>query len=235
MKNKKLKSAVSLLAFLFVASAANATIITGNLLNDAGFESTSSQGGQTSWPVSSNGSWGVGDAFSIVGSENGINPLAGSKMLRFGNDSSSTDIYQIIDVSSYATEIDAGLVSANFSAYYNSFNSPDGYVGLRIVGWSAEPENFSGIDLLEGNYWDALLTDNDQSTWQQVSDSALLTNGLRYLAIGIHAQDDQNQAPRTYVDQTSLTLSIAEVPEPASLALFGLGLLGLRLRKRIVI
>jgi len=197
--------------------------VKANLISDSSFESTVSQGPQLSWNSSSYGNWAVGDPFSIVNSENGVSSLNGSRMLRFGSNGGSTaDIYQILDISSYATEIDAGMLTADFSAYFNATVSNN--VGLRIIGWDAAPNNFNGISFTSGNAINAIYTDANVGTWQQVSDTALIQSGVRFLALGIHSG---NSVPTTYADQISLTLTSSVVPVPAAVWLFASGLFGL--------
>lgn len=102
---KYLLSTVMLIALNLINFTVSATLI--ETLNDGGFESiVSPQGVQTSWTSSAYGSWAVGDSMSTVTSESGITPLEGSKMLRFGTTGgSSSDIYQIVDVSRYAVRL----------------------------------------------------------------------------------------------------------------------------------
>ncbi len=194
-----------------------------NLITDPGFESTLSQGLQLTWSASSYGSWGVGDGFAIAVSENGVSVPEGSRMLRFNNTlGSSTDIYQIVDISSLAADIDAGLVTASFSASFNATAS--NAVGLHIVGWNSAPVSFAGITFSAGNAANALVTDANTATWEQVSDAAVIQSGVRYLALGLHSN---TQLPTTYADQVSLTLTTSAVPVPASAWLFASGIVGL--------
>ncbi len=143
---------IALAPFLYLASTGvSATPI--EILNDTSFESAvSSQGSQTSWTSSAYGSWGVGDPLGTVSSAPGISPLTGNKMLQFGTTGgSSSDIYQIVDVSGYATEIDAGLASVDLSIFFNA-GSANSSMGLRLGGWTAAPTNFGGFTLLGGGF-----------------------------------------------------------------------------------
>lgn len=205
--------------FVLLAAFADAS---ANLINDSGFESTSSQASQLVWTAADYGSWAVGDPFSIVGSDAGVSPLGGAKMLRFDGTLAAGDIYQILDLTSQSAQIDAGLVTANYSAYFNATDVNN--VGLDIWGWASAPTGFNTPAPVLNTVDVERLLDSDTATWEQLSNSTLLPTGLRYIALGLHA----NGPLRTvYADQTSLTLTVAEVPTPSSLALLGLGLAGI--------
>jgi hypothetical protein len=85
-------------------------------------------------------------------------------MMKLTRSGSLADIYQIVDLTSYADAIDAGQVSTNFSAYFNAPTAVD--VGRNIIGWDADPDNFSGITSSSGNIVDAVTTDNQVATWE---------------------------------------------------------------------
>lgn len=233
MNLRKIKyplTALMLLALNLTSVNVLATPI--EILNDGSFESTiSPQGSQTSWNSSAYGSWAVGDPMSTVSGESGITPLAGSKMLRFGTSGgSSSDLYQIVDISGYATQIDAGLASVDMSISYNAAAANSG-MGLRLLGWSSAPTGFGGNSILGGDF-NNLTADGNTSTWQEFSvDNIVLTAGIRYLAFGIH---DRTALPLAYADNASLKLNITSVPEPSILALMSLGLFGIgMLRKKV--
>lgn len=74
------------------------------------------------------------------------------------------------------------------------------------------------------------LTDTDLLTWEQVSVNSYppLNPAATFLLAGVHLP---NGSP-TYADNAILTMSIANVPQPASLGLMGLSPLALGLRAR---
>lgn len=158
------------------------------------------------------GGWAVGDTFSVVGSGGGVSPLDGSSMLAIDTTSILGDvrgnIYQIVDVTSFAAEIDAGIVTANLSVFYNSNASTD--AGLSLHGMDFMPLNFDIFPLLAG-VGDGLTVDADANTWEQFTTSAVLPVGIRYLAFGIHEATD---APIAYADNASLTLTYVPIPLP---------------------
>lgn len=220
----------SLLFALILSSCSTIAFATPiELLNDNSFEISTSQGGQTSWGTSAYGSWAVGDLFSTVGSSNGITPLDGSRMLQFGEGGGgSNDLYQLVDVSAYASQIDNGLVSADLSVFLNTTNSAT--LGLRLIAWDFLATSFSGVQVLAGNT-SSFTTDSNLSTWQQTSiTNVVIPTNVRLLAIGLH--DVNGDGIRAYADNASLSLNIQSVPEPSTAVLLSIGLLGVVVRRK---
>ena len=216
---------------LFIGALLVLAVLTdahANLIADPGFEVSSSQAtGQLTWPLSDIGSWGVGDPFSIVTSENGVAPAEGSKMLRFDGVQVAGDVYQIVDLSTSAASIDTGLVTVTFSAYFNATAS--NMVGINVFGWDSAPTAFDTPtrSLITSQVTTNL--DTDLQTWEQVTGSTALPVGLRYIALGIHADGD---VFNTYADLTSLSLTTARVASPPSFMLLALGLATIGYRRR---
>lgn len=216
-------------SFMILALSLSVEATSIEVLNDGGFETTvSPQGSQTSWTPSDYGSWAVGDPMSTVSSESGITPLEGNKMLRFGTSGgSSSDLYQIVDVSGYASQIDAGLVTADMSVFFNAA-SANSSMGLRLVSWDFAPTSFAGVSILGGDY-NNLSADGDLATWEQFFvDGIALTAGVRYLGFGIH---EPTASPLAYADNASLQLNIASVAEPSIVILMIFGFFGFGLLK----
>ena len=183
------------------------------VLTDGGFEATTSQLVQLGWTSADYGLWGVGDAFSIVGPMGGATPLGGSNMLAFNNTfGASTDIYQIVDLSAYASDIDAGRVTANLSVFYNATLSVSTSFGLRLGGWTSAPTSFTGFSTLGGPLT-GLTIDADSSTWEQFNVSVLIPTGFHHVALGLH---EPAGGTIGYADNAALSLTIApeQFPNP---------------------
>ncbi len=227
MKNNPIKCAIAAAAFCSLSLSAAAGPI--EVLVDGGFEITSSpQGAQTSFTSGAYGGWAVGDAMSTATAEDGVTPYQGDTMLRFGTSGgSSSDLYQIVDVTAFGDDIDAGLVTANMSIFYNAPGVTT--AGLRLLGWTSAPTSFSGVSILGGAINNAAI-DADINTWQQftVNDIAL-TAGTRYLGFGIH---ELTALPLAYADNASLEIAVVSVPEPTTVALLGMGFAGIGFARR---
>ena len=218
-----------LAGLVLTAASATANATTIDLMTDGGFETTDSpQGSQTSWNSSAYGSWAVGDPLTTVGSQLGVDPLEGSRMLRFGSSGgSSVDLYQIVSVEAWAAEIDAGEATVDIGVSFNAAG-PGANAGLRLIGWNFAPTSFNGVQIL-GDSFEGLFLDGDVNTWESFAVNDIQLNaGIRYIGIGLH---EKTANPIAYADLASMTLSVP-VPAPPALMLFGLGLMLTGLRRR---
>jgi hypothetical protein len=214
------------------AVAVPALATTVSLLNNGGFESVFRSGNfcaslDVTYGQADYGKWAVGDAAcSVTGPAFTITPLAGTRMLDFGSvptGNTSSDVYQIVDLTAYAAEIDAGLVTVDTSAYFNSTAAAQ--VGMALLRWTGAPTTFSGYQLLRSGF--GFTTDSSRSTWQEFGYSGVsLSAGTRYLGFGLNSPAG---APQTYVDNAALLLNINDgstgVPEPGTVPLTGAALL----------
>src|SRR5438128_450984 len=107
--------AMAIAAGVMTAPASATTV---SLLNNGGFESAFRNGTfcasfDVTFGPADYGKWAVGDAAcSVTGPAFTITPLSSSRMLDFGavpTGNTSSDAYQIVDLTAYAAQIDAGL------------------------------------------------------------------------------------------------------------------------------
>jgi hypothetical protein len=208
-----------------------ATASTVSLLNNGDFETAVSTALTLSWNSSVYGKWAVGDPMTTTGAVNGITPVGGSLMMDFSPTGGiSADVYQIVDLTAYAAQIDAGLVTVDTSAYFDAVSAAR--VGMALLRWTAAPTQFSGYTLLEQGT--PFLTDGNKSTWERFGFTGVaLSAGTRYLGFGLNSPTN---APQTYADNASLLLHINDglngTPEPGTLPLIGAALLGLSALRR---
>jgi len=232
--------ALGIAATAVVAPASASTV---SMLNNGGFESKFRSGTfcaslDVTYGPADYGKWAVGDAAcSVTGPAFSITPRGGLRMLDFGavpDGNTSSDVYQIVDLTAYAAEIDAGLVTVDTSAYFNATSAAR--VGMALLRWTGAPTTFGGFQFLESGL--GFTTDSDRSTWQEFGYSDVsLSAGTRYLGFGLNSPVG---APQTYVDDATLLLHIKDgqpsnIPEPGTLSLVvasGIGLMASRRRRK---
>jgi len=184
-----------------------------------------------SFTFTSTGNWSI-DPLSIVNAENGISPLDGTQMLRFGaGGGGQNDLYNVVDVSALAVAIDTGMATANLSAFFNSLGPSGGRLTLRSYN-GAEP---TALNPVSGNLFTSIaglqfsLTDGDTATWEEYTlDNYSIAVGTRFIAVGIHSEREF----ASYADRVTLTIQSDAVPEPGALAVFGLGLAAMGITRR---
>jgi len=200
------------------------TVPTG--LANPGFEITEITGG--AFPTTF-GDW-TGDVSEIVTAQNSIIPAEGDKMLRFLNTSptgpafpgSSSDVWQLVDVSSLATEVTAGRVAVEVSALFNRVAGDletDTEFSIEINALDGVPTDFlaqkvAGSELAISTT--KIITDGEFWTWEEAGTSVLLPAGTEYIAIMVNAVENtvnDGVAPEFaghYADDVAMAVTIVE-------------------------
>jgi len=175
------------------------------------------------------GDW-TGDISEIVTAQNGIVPAEGNQMLHFINTShvgpafpgSSSDVWQLVDVSSLATDITAGRVVIELSALFNRIAGDletDTEFRIEIDALDGVPADFfdqkvAGSELATSV--SGIFTDGDLLTWEEAVTSLLLPAGTEYIAIMVNAVENtvnDGVAPELdghYADDIVLTVNLVE-------------------------
>ncbi len=216
---------LSLLLVVAVASSAWA-----NLLVDAGFEDANipvGDFGQVVGPPFDAGYWGAENA-NKTGGENGLSPIEGAQMLHMSKlGDVQTQAWQAVDLNPFAGYIDSGSAVANFSAWYNTPEGSPGKDGpAHAIATIQLFDDANGWPNYTAIQTSSLELDEDAGTWEQINVSLNVPAGTRWALVEISFVNDTLTLYGGYVDHTSF-----DIPEPASLALLGLGTLVL-LRRR---
>lgn len=221
------------LSCLFVAPALACTqVATANLLVDGGFESNALTSASNSLNnfVGFQGVWGHEDSI-IIGTDAGISPKSGQKMLRMRqNGGVTTQIFQIVDVSSYAAIIDSGSAQAVASALLNAQGT--GRIGGIYLSFFTSSSYSSAFGGTPGASVNPL--DSDASTWEMASRIASIPAGTRWMMFQIAYNNASlsnvgGQPDFGYADDASLTI----IPAPGVAGLVGLCALVAGRRRRI--
>jgi len=215
-----------------VLAAAAIPAAKANLLVDPGFEANP----LTSYVNVLNnfagfqGIWGTENG-SIVGSENGVTPAQGVKMLRMDDDGLvATQGFQVTDVTSYAGMIDSGSAVATLSALMNvDAHVPAAVGGVFLQFFSAANYGSQIGTPLQG----VLNLDASPNTWEPAATTGGIPVGTRWLVSQVYYSNASllgvdGAVHPGYVDATDLRI----VPEPASLGLLSAAALLLGLRRR---
>lgn len=217
-----LAALVSTVAWPTAASA----LTTGNLLTDPGWETPLTNALDTYINVFNGpiyNTWGV-EAGAVVGSELGVTPAAGSNMLRENLTSLvASQTFQIVDVSTYSSAINAGNATADFRALFNVPDVLAGAVSNVALTFRDNTNTQLGPILITSSSTLGGL-DGNPNTWEPlaITGAAIPVNTVRINAEVAYSNASLMTSFPGYVDQADLRLNI--VPEPAGIVLLGFAL-----------
>ena len=220
--NRDFTFVVLAIAFAAAVPSANAT----NLLGNPGFETSTIY---SSTLVLGNfatyqGKWGE-EVSTIVTAQGGITPPEGSKMLRMTESGNITQVFQVTNLTSYASIIDNGKGIINMSALLDVDSGVTAAGGsVRVHFFSGANYNSDGISFII----DSITLDTDPDTWEtaSISGEAVPVN-TRWVVSEASFNSALLGTKAGYVDATEMTFT----PEPATMSLLALGGLAV-LRKR---
>jgi hypothetical protein len=218
---------------LLCGIAASSPFAGATLLIDPGFEFnplTSHANVLGNFPVYQ-GQWGA-ELGAITGIDNGVTPFQGSNMLRMSDEGGvTTQAFQVTDVSSFASVIDAGNATVTLSALFNVDAQVPAAVGSVYLQFFGGPSYGTQIGTGAAG---PIFLDNAVHTWETASLTMNAPVGTRWVMSQVYYSNasllgNDGTFHPGYVDMAELTM----VPGPSVLSLLVLGTLtGLGGRKR---
>ena len=195
-----------------------------DLIVDAGFEDPTPLGsfGSVVGPPFQVGYWGTENG-QKVGAENGVTPFEGSQMLRMTEVSAHTQTWQAVDLTPYASQIDAGNFAFTFGAWYNIADTTQSARAIASVYLFDSAYGWPSATAFVQSYID---TDTDPTTWEFTSVFVNVPAGVRYALVQVHYADLYGLGRPVYVDGVQLDI----IPAPSSLALALVGILAVSRR-----
>jgi hypothetical protein len=197
-----------------VSPAAKAAPLDVNLTVNPSFEETSPEG------------WGAFSTYNYSLGYTGPAPAgAGLRYFTGTTGLASQTHSQTIDLSGNATDIDAGLITYNLSAFFSTYRDQNDYSSITAefrnganatIGTSS---TIGGLAFVPGLPGGAGLRD-----WGQNATIGAVPNGTRSVFLRLDTTRLVGNAADGYTDLVDFRISA--IPEPGSLALFSIGGVG---------
>jgi hypothetical protein len=221
---------------VFVSTAIAAPLGT-NLIENPGFEIVGTTGSNGAYLDAPGSSWsdGLGTNYAYAHSTGYANGTLASGGLYFFNPNFASgvpggdvrnpgEVAQLIDVSSgdTAAAIASGTAAFSLSGYFSSYRD-QGDIGFMQIDF------LDGASMMLGS--PVVLSDSDATTWTFESTSGAVPVGTASILVSLYGSNPfTGGGPDGYIDNVSLVISA--VPEPTTIALAGLGCVGLGLLSR---
>ena len=194
---------------LLAAAGLQAAVLSGELLQDAGFEPGAKPlqaffrgTGDPGWAP---GDWNAEFAALTVGPQGVITPSEGTGMLNIKPKGVASDVSQVIDVSNLGATIDRGDVTARVVV---SVNAPGTNTTLIVRLRAAASREANGVLLNPVERVIEQNTDQDSETWESVVGELAIPVGTRYLSVWISAFEATMPAQGIFVDATSVQMTV---------------------------
>lgn len=174
--------------------------------------------------------WGIEDG-DVVGAEPGVSPRTGAKMMRLNRPvataSTEIQIQQRIEVDLPASWIDTGLITLDFTSFFDVPNGTPDAIGSAKIAYVGESTAgnlvLNALKLTELTTGVGGIDPNDD--WEELGIAGdQVPEGTRSVLVELSFLSDSLSGDDVgYVDDVSLRFSAAAIPEPTSLMLFSLG------------
>ncbi len=138
--------------------------------------------------------------YRILGNQNGFPLAQNGSYLFFAGCDMNGEIYQSVDVSAYASAIDAGIAQFTFSGYTHSYNQSPAD-GARIV---VQYRNVSNVVLVSYNTGVTTNTSN----WVQYTDTRIAPVGTRFIRVRLISTLNNGSSNDGYFDNIVLSAPV---------------------------
>ena len=204
---------------LLSASSTQAFTWSGNLLINPGAESAT----LTGWTTDALGI--VVASHSQQSASGTVRPYSGDRFFNMAGISTGLRdalLYQNIDISEYAAEIDAGILKVQAGAFMQTEDVPSisgaDYAQLTIYYFDSAGSTITSLT--------TGLSQSPNLTWIEKSLEGIAPTGTRSISFELFGERHEGTYINAFFDNTNL--QIAVIPEPATLLLLGLGAIVLR-------
>ena len=220
---KKIENMIQIVCVAAIIAAfgwpatARAGTLPADVLVDGGFENNPLGVGYGVWRA---------ENAAITGTDNGVGPRTGSKMLRMNYDppGSATQAWQATDISEYADIVDAENATVIMTGFFNVPADVSAARASLSVSFFSDwnRNNPTGPTVSNGLDLDAL-----PGTWEEILVSGDVPVGTRYIQSALAYRNSSIPSAQGYVDDVETILT----PEPCSMSVLALGGLAV-LRRR---
>lgn len=158
------------------------------------------------------GEWGAENGAIVTGTVDGVTPTHGTKMLRLANDGLTvSQVVQVLDLTAFATQVDAGNLDAEFSAFFNASSGVSAPAAYAMLRYYSGP----GLTFQTGTNSLGRTFDGSPATWERHAVTATIPAGTRWMVAEIGFSNATIGSLAGFVDDADLCIRQTETDDSA--------------------